>query len=138
MTAFAVLFRKEWLEHWRNYRFLVLLIVLTLFGLLAPLTARYGPELLKLLPNGEAIARLVPPPTARDAVAQYLKNVSQFGAILALLLTMGVVAQEKDKQPPWQRENVSCSVCFFSGDALTLPLHASVSAIKSLFNFQIR
>jgi len=30
-------------------------------------------------------------------VAQYIKNISQFGVILALLLTMGAVVQEKDK-----------------------------------------
>ena len=97
MSPFMVSVRKEWLEHWRSYRVLVLVVVLTLFGLLAPFTAKYTPEMMKLLPNGEAIARLMPPPTAADAVAQYLKSVSQFGVILALLLTMGVVAQEKDK-----------------------------------------
>ena len=32
-----------------------------------------------------------------DAVTQYIKNIGQFGVILALLLTMGAVAQEKDK-----------------------------------------
>jgi ABC-2 type transport system permease protein len=97
MSPFAVSVRKEWLEHWRNYRLLVLVVVLTLFGLLAPFSARYTPEMMKLLPNGEAIARLMPPPTMTDAVTQYLKSVSQFGVILALLLTMGAVAQEKDK-----------------------------------------
>jgi ABC-2 type transport system permease protein len=97
MSPFAVSVRKEWLEHWRNYRFLVLVVVLTLFGLLAPFTARYTPEMMKLLPNGEAIARLMPPPSRADAVTQYLKSVSQFGVILALLLTMGTVAQEKDR-----------------------------------------
>jgi hypothetical protein len=56
MNPFAVSVRKEWMEQWRNYRLLVLVVVLALFGLLAPFTARYGPELMKLLPNGEAIA----------------------------------------------------------------------------------
>ncbi len=97
MSPFAVSVRKEWLELWRSYRILVLVVVLTVFGLLAPFTAKYGPEMMKLLPNGEAIAKLMPVPTAADAVAQYLKSVSQFGVILALLLTMGAVAQEKDK-----------------------------------------
>lgn len=97
MSPFAVSVRKEWLELWRSYRILVLVVVLTGFGLLAPFTAKYTPEMMKLLPNGEAIARLMPTPTAADAVAQYLKSVSQFGVILAVLLTMGAVAQEKDK-----------------------------------------
>lgn len=97
MSPFAASARKEWLEHWRNYRLLVLVVVLSVFGLLAPFTAKYTPEMMKLLPNGEAMARLMPQPTAADAVAQYLKSVGQFGVILAILLTMGAVAQEKDK-----------------------------------------
>ena len=97
MSSFAASVRKEWLEHWRSYRILVVVVVLALFGLLAPFTAKYTPEMMKLLPNGEAIARLMPPPTAADAVSQYLKSVGQFGIILALLLTMGAVAHEKDK-----------------------------------------
>lgn len=97
MNPFMVSVRKEFLDQWRNYRLLVLVVVLLLFGLISPFTARYGPEMIKLLPNGEAMARLMPTPTAADAVAQYVKNISQFGLILALLLTMGAVVQEKDK-----------------------------------------
>jgi ABC-2 type transport system permease protein len=97
MRIFLVALRKEILEQWRSYRLLIALVVLVVFGLLSPLTAKYTPELLKLLPNGEDIAQLVPAPTAMDAVGQYLKNVSQFGVILALLMTMGAVALEKDK-----------------------------------------
>lgn len=97
MNAFLVSVRKEWFDQWRNYRLLILVVVFVLFGLISPFTARYGPEMIKLLPNGEAMAKLMPPPTAADAVAQFVKNISQFGVILALLLTMGAVAQEKDK-----------------------------------------
>ena len=96
MSGLAASVRKEWLEQWRSYRLLVSTIVLSLLGLMAPLTARFTPELMKLLPNGAAIARLLPPPTATDAVAQYLKNISQLGLVLALLLTMGTVAREKE------------------------------------------
>ena len=97
MRIFFVALRKEIMEQWRSYRLLIAVVVLVVFGLLSPLTARYTPELLKLLPNGEDIANLVPAPTAMDAVGQYLKNASQFGVILALLMTMGAVALEKDK-----------------------------------------
>lgn len=94
---FLVALRKELLEQWRSYRLLVVVVVLLAFGLLSPLTAKFTPELMKLLPNGEEIAKLVPPPTTADAVAQYIKNISQFGIILALLMAMGTVVQEKDK-----------------------------------------
>jgi len=94
---FVAALRKEWLEQWRTYRLLVVGVVLVVFGLLSPLFAKYTPEIIKLIPNGEAIAQLIPTPTAMDAVTQYIKNISQFGVILALLLTMGAVALEKDK-----------------------------------------
>ena len=94
---FLTALRKEWLEQWRTYRLLMVGVVLIVFGLLSPLIAKYTPEIIKLIPNGEAIAQLIPSPTVTDAVTQYIKNIGQFGAILALLLTMGAVAQEKDK-----------------------------------------
>jgi ABC-2 type transport system permease protein len=92
-----VALRKELMEQWRSYRVLITAAVLVAFGLLSPLTAKYTPELMKLLPNGEEIARLIPQPTAADAVAQYLKNISQFSVVLALLVTMGAVAYEKER-----------------------------------------
>lgn len=94
---FLVALRKELFEQWRSYRLLVVVAVLLAFGLVSPLTAKLTPELMKLLPNGEEIAKLIPSPTTADAVAQYLKNSSQFGVVLVLLMTMGAVAQEKDK-----------------------------------------
>ena len=97
MNIFLVTLRKELLEQWRTRRLIVVAIVLIFFGLLSPAAARYTPELMKLLPSGAGMAKLMPPPTAMDAVKQYLKNLSQFGLVLALLVTMGSVAQEKDR-----------------------------------------
>jgi ABC-2 type transport system permease protein len=89
--------RKELLEQWRSYRLLVVAAVLVALGLVSPLAAKFTPELLRLVPNGSQIAGLFPAPTALEAVDQYLKNVSQFAVILALLLTMGAVAVEKER-----------------------------------------
>lgn len=95
--SFFVALRKEILEQWRSYRLLIVVAVFVAFGLMSPLIAKFTPELIKLIPEGEQFADLIPPPTAADAVAQYIKNISQFGVILALLMAMGAVAQEKDK-----------------------------------------
>jgi ABC-2 type transport system permease protein len=97
MMAFFVSLRKELLEQWRTRRLLVLAAVLLVFGFLSPLLARFTPEIIGMFPETEQIASLIPAPTVNDAVAQYLENISQFGVILALLLTMGVVAQEKER-----------------------------------------
>jgi len=94
---FLAALRKELLEQWRTYRLLAVGVVLVVFGLLSPLIAKYTPEIIKLIPDGEALSHLIPTPTAMDAVTQYLKNIGQFGVILALLLTMGAVTQEKEK-----------------------------------------
>jgi len=93
-----VVLRKEMMEQWRSYRLLIVGVVLLLFGLTSPLLAKYTPEILRVaLPEGEEILGLIPPPTVADAVAQYLKNIGQFGVLLAVLMAMGSVALEKDK-----------------------------------------
>ena len=94
---FLASLRKELMEHWRTSRFMVLAIVLTLFGLISPLLAKNIPEILKAVPGGEQFAGLVPTPTITDAISQYIKNISQFGIFLALLLSMGAVVNEKEK-----------------------------------------
>ncbi|MBE0410450.1 MAG: ABC transporter permease subunit, partial [Anaerolineales bacterium] len=97
MKIFLVALYKELLEQWRSYRLLVVVVVLGLFGLLSPLGAKLMPDIFRLMPGGEEIAELIPEPTIIDAVDQYNKNHVQFGFILALLITMGVVVQEKER-----------------------------------------
>lgn len=95
--TFLVLVKKEILGMWRTYRLLVILVVLTVFSMLSPLLAKFMPQLFEMIPGGEQFSGLIPPPTVMDAVDQYLKNIVQFGILLALLVSMGSVAQEKDK-----------------------------------------
>jgi ABC-2 type transport system permease protein len=85
------------MEQFRTRRFLVVFVVLLVFGMLSPLTAKFMGEVFKLIPGAEQFAGLIPPPTITDAVAQYVKNISQFIVIMALLVSMGAVAVEKEK-----------------------------------------
>jgi ABC-2 type transport system permease protein len=95
--SFAASLRKELMEQARTKRLLILAAVLLIFGLMSPMLAKYTPEMIKMIPGGEQISLLIPEPTMMDAVGQYVKNVQQFGILLALLMTMGMVAQEKEK-----------------------------------------
>ncbi len=97
MRIMFVALRKELWEQYRSYRLLIVVVVFLAFGLISPLSAKFLPQMMRLLPNGEEIAGLIPAPTTADAVAQYLKNISQFGVILALLMGMGAVAREKER-----------------------------------------
>ena len=95
---FMTVFRKEMQEQWRTYRFLIVAAVFAAFGLASPLLARFTPEMLKAIPGVPAgLLAAIPAPTITDAIAQYVKNMSQFGILLALLMTMGVVVQEKER-----------------------------------------
>jgi ABC-2 type transport system permease protein len=95
---FITVFRKEMLEQWRTYRFLIVVAVFAAFGLASPLLAKFTPEMLKSIPGvPAAILSAIPAPTVTDAITQYVKNMSQFGILLALLMTAGVVVQEKER-----------------------------------------
>ncbi|MFH2039592.1 MAG: ABC transporter permease, partial [Chloroflexota bacterium] len=95
---FWVVFRKEMLEQWRTYKVLIVGAVLFLFGLSSPLLAKFTPEMLAAVPGLPAgMADFIPTPTVGDAITQYIKNMSQFGILLALLMSMGSVAQEKER-----------------------------------------
>ena len=95
--TFLTQLRKEVMEQFRTRRFLVVFVVLLVFGMLSPLTAKFIGEIFKLVPGAEQFAGLIPPPTITDAITQYVKNISQFMVILALLVSMGAVAIEKEK-----------------------------------------
>lgn len=95
---FLIALRKELLEQWRTRRWWIVGAVLIGFGLASPLLAKLTPQLLKSIPDmPPGLAEMIPAPTLADAVTQYVKNLSQFGILLALLMSMGAVAQEKER-----------------------------------------
>ena len=96
MSFYAAL-RKEVLELVRTRRLVVMAVILISFGLSSPLMAKLIPEIMRLVPGGEQFLPLIPTPTVSDAVTQYVKNLSLFGLLLAFLMTMGAVAQEKER-----------------------------------------
>ncbi len=94
---FITAFNKEFLEQRRTRKFLIALVVLVLFGMTSPLMAKMTPQIMTMVPGGEAFVGMIPEPTINDAVAQYIKNIIQFGVLLALVFTMGSITIEKDK-----------------------------------------
>ena len=96
MIGLGTMLRKELLEQWRTRRLVVVAIVFGAIGIGSPLLARYTPELVKAL-AGDQFQIVLPPPTAAEAVDQFLKNVGQAGVLTAILLAMGSVAVEKER-----------------------------------------
>ncbi len=96
MKGFRTLFWKELLEQRRTMRFWAIVILFLACGLLSPLIAKYTPEIVKSL-AGSSLGITIPTPTTLDSIDQLLKNLGQFGALAAILITMGLVAGEKER-----------------------------------------
>jgi ABC-2 type transport system permease protein len=95
---FKVLLKKEFMEQKRTSRLLIVAVVFFIVGLISPLLAKYTPVLLRSIPDIPIdLAKLIPEPTLKDAVDQYIKNTNQFGILLVILFTMNVVAQEIER-----------------------------------------
>ncbi len=95
MTSFGVLLAKEMREQLRTMRLVVVLAVFGAFGILSPALAKALPDIIKAA--GGDIQITVPTPTVRDAMDQFTKYVGQIGALIAILVSMGAVATEKER-----------------------------------------
>jgi ABC-2 type transport system permease protein len=99
---FRTLLAKEFLEQRRTSKLWIFMAVFFIVGCISPLLAKYTPELLRSIPNmtpeyEELITKLIPTPGVKDAIDQYVKNTSQFGVLLIIVLTMNVIAQERER-----------------------------------------
>jgi len=96
MTGLRLLLRKEVLEQARTMRLVVVVAVFAVLGLLSPVFARYVREIVDAVGGGQ-FEGMIPEPTVGDAVAQLTKNTGQLGVLIAILVTMGSVATEKER-----------------------------------------
>src|SRR3989304_3459320 len=93
--SFLVLFRKEIREYLKTYKLLIVGAVFLLFGLSTPLIFKFLPEILRL--SGEELPIALPAFTAADALKSYVSNLGQVGLLVAVLVAMGVIAQERER-----------------------------------------
>ncbi len=96
MKGLGLLLRKELREQTRTMRLLAVVAVFAIMGLLSPVFARYVREIVEAVGGGQ-FQGMIPEPTVGDAVAQFIKNTGQFGVLIAILVTMGSVAAEKER-----------------------------------------
>jgi ABC-2 type transport system permease protein len=99
MMGFRVLLIKELREQLRTNRFVAVVAVFVLFGIISPLTDRYMKELFDALASqsDKRILAQMPAPSLDGVAGQIIGSLSEFGVVCALLLAMGSVAWEKDR-----------------------------------------
>lgn len=92
-----VLIQKDYLEFIRNKKFLALILIFAFSGFISPISAYYIPEIMAQFAEKQNITIEFPTPTYTDAIVQYIKNISQMCVFILILITMGLITNEKDK-----------------------------------------
>lgn len=93
MKNYLAFTKKEFLETWRTHRFLILLCIFVIFGIMNPLFAKITPDLLKAT-LGKEMAATIAAPTSLDSWQQFYKNLTQMGIYLVAILFSGCVVSE--------------------------------------------
>lgn len=88
--------KKEFMEQVRTYRLLIMLSVLSIFGMISPLFAKIAPDIISSM-DMQGATIILPEPTAIDAYIQFHKNVSQMGLVVILLVFGSVLSNELSK-----------------------------------------
>ena len=92
MNGFVALLKKELKEQYRTHRLLIVGAIFTFFGIGTPLLLKFLPELLEL--SGENLQITFTPPTAVQSFTEFAGTFGQIGIVVAVLVGMGMVANE--------------------------------------------
>jgi len=96
VTGYREMLVKELLEAWRTRRLIVMALLFLALGIMAPVVTKLLPDIIRAFgPTGFEVD--IGTPGIADVVAQLLKNLIQFGALAAILLSMGSVATERER-----------------------------------------
>jgi ABC-2 type transport system permease protein len=82
--------RLEWLRLTRSRRWIALVAVYLVFGLIGPVMAEYMAGLLEHVQSGITI--IVPPPQPKDGIVNYLSQVGQIGLIVVVAIAAGAMS----------------------------------------------
>jgi ABC-2 type transport system permease protein len=94
MRGFTPLLKKEITEQLRTYKLLIVGAIFVLFGIATPLMLKYLPEILELA-GGQGLEITIPPPTSAQSLTEYADTIGQLGVLLAVLMAMGSIANER-------------------------------------------
>ncbi|MCJ7842717.1 ABC transporter permease [Lederbergia sp. NSJ-179] len=97
MSVFLTLVQKEWIEAWRDKKWVWLPIVISILAISQPLSQYYMPQILDMagnLPEGTVIE--IPVPTGGEVLAGTLGQLGIMGTAIFVLSVMGSIAYERN------------------------------------------
>jgi ABC-2 type transport system permease protein len=96
MSGFGAFLRKELIEIRRTWRLWVIPGMLVFFGVTSPIIAAVTPALVRSMTASQrGVTVRLPPPTALDAYAQFIKNLDQFVLIAVVIIGAAVISGER-------------------------------------------
>jgi ABC-2 type transport system permease protein len=96
VRGFGAFLGKELTEIVRTWRLWVIPGMLVFFGLTSPILAAITPALVQSMAASQpGVVITLPPPTAFDAYAQFIKNLDQFVLIAIVISGAGAVSGER-------------------------------------------
>lgn len=96
MMQWGVMFRKELLEMWRNYKWIWVPLVFILLGIMQPVVMYYMPQIIESaggLPSGSVIE--IPLPSPGEVLAETLGQFNTLGLLILALAFMGIISAER-------------------------------------------
>jgi ABC-2 type transport system permease protein len=96
MKQWLVLFHKELVESWRNYKWIWIPLAFVMLGIMQPVSTYFLPEILEMaggLPEGAVIQ--LPTPTGGQVMMETLGNFHTLGLLILVLAFMGSIAAER-------------------------------------------
>jgi ABC-2 type transport system permease protein len=97
VNEIRVLVGKEFLEQLRKKKILIIGIVFLFVAIASPIIAKLTPEILKSL-VAPGMSFKLPEPTYKDAVSQFIKNISQIVILVLVFVVAGSISDEKLKR----------------------------------------
>ena len=99
MSNFMILLKKNLLEMVRNKRIVIFSAVFVFISVISALSARYLPELIKLLLSGfeetGAGEIFIEKATVPDSYIQYIANMGEIAVLLVAIMFAGTITKEK-------------------------------------------
>jgi ABC-2 type transport system permease protein len=96
-STFWPVLQHEFLYLKKSHKIWLIPLVFVLITLMSVVLAYIMPEIFKSIEEMQQYVDLIPTPTVSDALVQYVKNFSQFGFIIIILIGMSSVSNEKEK-----------------------------------------
>ncbi|OAK67396.1 ABC transporter permease subunit [Lederbergia galactosidilytica] len=97
MNVFLTLVQKDWIEAWRDKKWIWLPVVISLLAISQPISQYYMPQILDMagnLPEGTVIE--IPVPTGGEVLAGTLGQLGIIGTAIFVLSVMGSIAHERN------------------------------------------